>query len=67
MEKIIAFGNSSYKDVAKIWLRHMSKLDLLKKVIIITLDNEIKEEISDFNINYFDAPYNIKSNGLKNL
>ena len=64
MEKIVAFGNGSYSELANVWLSYISKLGLLDKVLIIALDNEIEKEISDFKVKIIRAPYDIKSKGL---
>ena len=64
MEKIVAFGNGSYSELANVWLSYISKLGLLDKVLIIALDNEIEKEISDFKVKIIRSPYHIKSKGL---
>ena len=61
MTKIITFGNSSYKEVAKLWLKYISKLDLLENVSIIALDAQIKKELSMYDVDIIDAAYDIKS------
>ena len=67
MERIIAFGNYSYKDIAKIWIKYISDLDLLKNVLIIALDDKIKSELHEYNVEIIEAPFDIKSKGLNNF
>ena len=62
MEKIIVFGNISYSEIANLWLSYIDKLGLLKNVIFIALDNEIVENIK----NYEDKGiYNCQKQGKK--
>jgi len=67
MSKIITFGNSAYIEVAKLWLKYISKLDLMKNVSIIALDEQIKKELSKYNVDIIDAGYDIKSKGINDF
>ena len=64
MEKIIVFGNISYSEIANLWLSYIDKLGLLKNVIFIALDNEIVENIKNYEVQTIKAPYDIKTKGL---
>ena len=64
MEKIIVFGNISYSGIANLWLNYIDKLGLLKNVIFIALDNDVIENIKNYEVQTINAPYDIKTKEL---